>query len=196
MKKVSGFGSQVSGCGSQVSGFACRTLLVLILLAFSTFASPGFGYDMKYKFQKGQVLKYQYDTEIVETSLRKNDHLIFEFRVDSLSATGAYITMTPRQHTFVKIDYTRADIDKRISFHIAEDGLLSQFQGIHELFYGIIAGFQKKESIGNKLYVSYHWLQSRYWDDYYKMLIGYFFPPLPRSGIIEIRRLYLAIRGN
>ena len=72
MKKVSGFRYRVSSIG-----FRMRTLPVLILLAFSTFASPGFGYDMKYKFKKGQVLKYQYDTEIIETSSGKNDHLIF-----------------------------------------------------------------------------------------------------------------------
>jgi hypothetical protein len=180
---------KVSGCGLQVSGSASRWLLVLMLLAVSTFASPGFGYEMKYKFQKGQILKYQYDTQILDGRSSGNDHSIFEFRVDSLSPTGAFITMIPKQHAVDKNDYTRADIGKRISFHIAEDGLIGQFQGVHELFYEIIAGFQKKESIGNKLNVSYHWLQLRYWDDYYKMLIGYFFPPLPRTRYDKTREV-------
>ena len=182
MKNVSG--SRFHGNdkkGFQISGPACRCMLFLIFLSASTFQGFSTGWEMKYKFKKGQILKYQYDTENVDSRLRKNDHFIFEFRVDSLSTTGAFITMISKLHTFVKIDYTNADIDKKISFHISESGLLSEFRGVHELFNTIISGIQEPKSIGNKPFISYHWLQLRYWDDYYKMLIGYFFPPLPRT---------------
>lgn len=198
MKKFSAFGFRVLGVTNPAR-------LVLMLLSFSTFVGQVFGHELKYKFIKGQILKYQYDTKTDAYGIRKEDHFILEFRVDSLSATGAFITMTPTQHTFVKTDFSRpdhpnynqqsfpetnnsqaepinyADINKGIRFHLAENGLLSQFQGVHEIFNTIIADFQKKESIGNKPYISYHWLQLRYWDDYYKMLVGCFFPPLPRS---------------
>jgi len=205
MKKKSGFGFRVSGTLYQLS-------LTWAILLFCGFIVSATGQELKYKFNKGQILQYQYNAKCISDTGAQNENgirrlnsflYIFEFHVDSISRSGAFMTLTPRQYSqtgstqyknspphIVKKSFIEGesdavatayygDLNRTINFHINSDGQLSQFKGVEKIFNDVAALFQSEENVPLKGKINFNWLKLRYSDDYYRILIRQFLPVLP-----------------
>jgi|GEM_PF-1308021 len=206
MKKLLGIGFQVSGIGfcvscfaSRVSRFVFRVSVLAGMLMFCGFGS-GIAQQLKYKFRKGQVIQYLYKAESINEDKRKTEQYIYEFKVDSVSANGAWLTMTPRQNEIstitgstaqsLKYYYTSVldankdiarsvwnlDMNREIRFLISEDGELSQLNGFYGFANEVAESARDNKSIAAKANINYNWLNFRYSEEYYRILIGQFFP--------------------
>jgi hypothetical protein len=210
--RVSGLAYEQAETGFRVSGFGYREVLSLILFFLCGFPLLSLGQEMKYQFKKGQIMEYQYKAESADTTSGRtlNDTrtlktylYLFEFLVDSLYDSGAYMTLTPKQYSqtntiqressaplFYQKSFIEGTIDpielayfgdlnQKIHFQISTRGQLSNIWGNEEIFNDIAKRFQHDNSIHKEQEINYNWLKLRYSEDYYRIIIRQFLPPLP-----------------
>ncbi|MDD4645095.1 MAG: histidine kinase [Bacteroidales bacterium] len=219
MKKLLGIGFPVSGIGfrvscfaPRVSGFGCRVSVLAGMLMLCGSGS-GIAQQLKYKFRKGQVIQYLYKAESINEDKRKTEQYIYEFKVDSISAKGAWLTMTPRQNEISTItgstakspkyyytsvldankDLARSvwnlDMNREIRFMISEEGELSQLNGFYGFANEVAESARDNKSIAAKAEINYNWLNFRYSEEYYRILIGQFFPARRYEILVDKKKI-------
>ncbi|MFA6127139.1 MAG: histidine kinase [Bacteroidales bacterium] len=202
--QVTGIGFRVPAfAGMTENGIGFWGRVVGMILLLTGFTVPGVAQELKYKFRQGQVIQYQYRAESNSYYQRTIHNYVYEFVVDSTNPTGAFMTLIPKSHTinrildpesktprysqesdldkinFIDMPFWYADINKKIRFHLSDIGEISRFGNSPSLLVNIIADIERGNSIPSKSDVNYNWLTLRYSDEYYKILIRQFFPPLP-----------------
>jgi len=202
MKKVAGCRLRVAGCGCQ--GLAIGVLFLISGASFSVSSQ-----EMRYKFKAGQVIQYEFQDEYERNDAQGIGRELYEFKVDSCSESGACMTMTIKQHSSKSAVFSYqgnkreenphyyqssiidgydnstskleapllGDINRRIHFHISDYGQISRISGLDAILHAVLQPIRDHRWI--KMSLHYNLLKIRYSEEFYKILIRQFFPPLP-----------------